>query len=115
MIKLAKRKSNKHWIDVGDGVELLIDYPTLEQEQELNELMINNSIDGNVRQYRYASYYIRCTVKDWKGIDEEFKLDGNLMEYNIWLMLTNDMEQTLTLWNKIFEELKFDENDKKKL
>lgn len=113
MIKLAKKKSKSDWIKI-DEVELLVDYPTNEQEVRLQEVMVDSSLDKEVRNLRYARLFLKFVIKDWKGIDEECKLYNNELDNELWLALTSDIPQTLTIFGKLFEELSFTEVDKKK-
>jgi len=113
MIKLSKKKTQSRWIEI-DNIKLEVDYPTNEQEAELNEILINASLDKEVRNLRYARYYLKYVIKNWEGIDEPCYVVNNELEKELWLSLTKDAVQTLTIFGKVFEELQFTEADKKK-
>lgn len=124
MIKLALRKSFNNWVEMGDGVSFLLDYPTREQEQKLDDLkygeMTNVELleDGSATKtkdsLKYMRYYIKCTVKDWKGIDVPCKLSGNELDGDLWWALVRDEMQAMKIFSVINKELEFTETDKKK-
>ena len=112
MIKLAKKKSKSDWVEI-DGVKFLIDYPTNSQEMRLQELLMG---EGNMeqKQLKYARLYLRYTIKGWEGIETTCLVIDNQLELELWESLVVDTLQTLTIFGKIYEELSFTENDKKK-
>lgn len=114
MIKLAKKKSKSDWIEI-DGIKLLVDYPTNAQQMLLQEIMLDNSLGEESKRLRYARNYLRYTIKDWQGIDDKCLLIDGILEKELWESLVVDPLQTLTLFGKVFDELNFDETDKKKL
>jgi len=112
MITLAKKKSFSDWVKV-DETELKIDYPTNKQEKILQEIMIDNSLSESVKQLKYARLYLKYTIKDWK-LDEKCLVAKDELDDELWDALTADSVQTLTLFGAIFNELQFNEKDKKK-
>lgn len=112
MIKLALKKSNSHWIEI-DNVKFLVDYPTNEQEMKLQEVMLDNQSE-DIKRLRYARLYLKCTIKDWQGIDAKCLVINNELDNELWQSLVSDTMQTLTVFGKIYDELNFTESDKKK-
>lgn len=114
-MKLKPKRSFNNWIDSGDNVKLLIDYPTRQQSQKLQDILFDERLSENVRMAKYAQLYIKFTVKDWQGIDEKFQLVDNEMEDNLWWRFVEDVEQAISVWKVIDDQLKFTQDDKKKL
>ena len=113
MIKLALKKSNSHWLEI-DDVKFLVDYPTNQQNVELQEIFLDTNVSADIRNLRYAKKFLKYTIKDWQGIDTKCMIINNELEDELWYALTNDINQTLTIFGKINDELSFTESDKKK-
>ncbi len=116
-MELALKKSFNKWIKIDEDTEFKVDYPTVDQEIKLQNYMIDFSVDETVRQYNYARYYIRCTVKDWRGAkvkDIPFSLIKNEMQKDLWWSVVKDPLQAMDLFTLISTEMKFDTTDKKK-
>jgi len=123
-IKLALKKSFNNWVDMGDGVSFLLDYPTREQEQKLDdlkygemtnvELLREGSATKTKDSLKFMRFYIKCTVKDWKGIDSPCKLNLNELDDDLWWALVKDEMQAMKIFSVINKELEFTETDKKK-
>lgn len=121
-ITLSKRKSFNDWIDVEDGIRLKIDYPTREQELKLNDTLLDTAESKIPRKnmMRYMNEMLRFCIKDWKGIKDESgaevkcALSGNELEKNLWLDLISEPSTVHLIYEKIEEQLKFTETDKKK-
>ena len=124
-IKLALKKSFNNWVDMGDGVSFLLDYPTREQEQKLDdlkygeitnvELLREGSATKTKDSLKFMRFYIKCTVKDWKGIDTPFRLNGfNELDDELWWALVKEELQAMKIFSVINKELEFTETDKKK-
>lgn len=114
MIKLAKKKSKSDWIEI-EGIKLLVDYPTNSQQMQLQDIMLDGSLGEESKRLRYARNYLRYTIKDWEGIEGKCLLSDGILEKELWESLVVDPLQTLTLFGKVYDELSFDESDKKKL
>lgn len=124
MIKLALKKSFNNWVDMGDGVSFLLDYPTREQEQKLEDfkygemtnadLIREGSVTKTKDSLKYIRYYIKYTVKDWKGIDVPCVLSLNELDDNLWWSLVKNELQAMQIFSVISKELEFTEADKKK-
>lgn len=121
-ITIAKRKSFNDWITIEEGIRIKIDYPTREQSQKLNDLMLDTSEDKIPRKnmMKYMNFYLKFTIKDWEGIKDEqgsnveCKLVGNELETNLWYDLIQQSDVASTLFGKINEALEVTETDKKK-
>ena len=111
---LRKKKSLSDWIDVGEGMKIKIDYPTREQEQELQTILFSDDYSGNDKLLKWSQQYVRFTVKDWQGVDEKCILKDGILEENLWWDLVCKEENALTLATRIKAELEFTETDKKK-
>jgi hypothetical protein len=136
-MKIALKKTKMNWIKFGDSIEFLIDYPTREQEYKLKEIVystlrnlketaemsdeeLGKSIMLNQKR---LEYYLKFTIKDWKGISDEegndlsCKLVNNELENILWdsWMKNIDFTELRNIHDLIFSELEFNELDKKKL
>ena len=126
-----------NWIKISDSLELLIDYPTREQEYKLKEIVystLRNLKDTSdmsdeelgksiMLNQKRLEYYLKFTIKDWKGVTDEenndipFKLVNNEMDNILWDSWMKNIEFTelRNIHDAIFSELEFNEIDKKKL
>ena len=112
---IKPKRSFNNWINISEGIEFLCDYPTREQSQKLQSIMFDDRKSEQVRMIEYTQYFVKCVVKDWKGIDDKCVLVNNELENELWWRVVEDATQALSLWNIINEELQFTETDKKKL
>ena len=121
-LNLTKVKSNSHWVKITKAIEFEIDYPTIEQELLLQEVMMNDTQDEGIRRIRYARLYLKYTIKNWRSTTPSFdkfkpliKNDsGTEMEDGQWKGLIKDSVQLMDLMGIITEKLDFGEKDKKK-
>ncbi len=119
-MKLALKHSESHWVDISEGVKFLIDYPTREQEQELQSITFGSKFTGTDVNLKYTQKYVKFTVKDWQGVtDSEGKeikcvLKDNELDDELWWALAGDPTQALKIFAKIYKETEFTETDKKK-
>ena len=139
-MKLAKKKSFDDWIEVEEGISFLIDYPTVEQNRELQKFTIKNAnaltelAEGSEDTanywsgFEYMSLYLKYTIKDWKEnvdgkdhkgmfADDELyscELKDGALTDELLHMLTGDIEQTTNLFNIIYSELEVTEGDQQK-
>jgi hypothetical protein len=121
-MKLAVKKSFSNWIKVGkEGEEFLIDYPSVEQEQELQSIKFSDSYSGADRGLKFAQFYLKYVIKDWKNVNDEngkaikCKIVNNELEESLWWALVGDENMAMELFTICWQELEFTENDKKKL
>ena len=114
MIKLALKKSFGNWVEMGDGVSFKLDYPSIEQEESLQDILFNSGVDSQVRTLKYSRAYIKYTVKDWKGLPIECKLKNNELDNELVWALAGDPLQCGKIYSIISKELEVDETDKKK-
>jgi hypothetical protein len=129
-IKLKNRPSKI--INV-NGYEIKIDYPTIEQQDQLNEILFQSIfIDNKIRETKdplliaklqaekvnlynqYMRLFLRFTIKDIKGLPEAIKVENNQLSDDSYEKLCYDLEQVRTLFNVINNEIEFTETDKKK-
>ena len=137
---LQLRKSLNHWVEV-DGVELLIDYPTFEQQEELDDIydefmspvlieaqrikaekpdianeelsiMAIPKMDKKLYK-KHQLLTIKYAIKGWK-FEEEIKIKDNALEDESLHPLIVDKSQRTLIYDKIQEEISWTENDKKK-
>lgn len=124
-LTIAKRKSFNDWIQINEDedVKLKIDYPSREQSVKLKEILLDFSDIDDMKSrdmYKFMREFIRYTIKDWKGIvdddGEEIKcvLVKGALRDDLLYDLTSDMEQCISIYSKINEQIKFTEIDKKK-
>ena len=138
---IVLKESKTGWIKIDDELELLIDYPTIEQDNKLKKILYEvsfipeldfenqDNLLGESKAHLmalnslYFQYYIRYTIKDWKGINDpegnavECIIVNNEIEAKLWTKLCrviplNDLYEIV---KKIKAELEFTEIDKKKL
>jgi len=136
-MKIALKNSKSNWIKISDSLELLIDYPSREQEYKLKEIVystLRNLKDTNemtdeelgksiMLNQKRLEYYLKFTIKDWKGVTDSneneipFKLVNNEMDNLLWdsWMRIIEFTELRDIHDKIFSELEFNEIDKKKL
>jgi len=121
-IKLYTKSGKTGWLKLNDTQEIYIDYPTVSQVQEIQNLSANlhslNEDNFNEKLVYIAKLFIRYTIKDVKGFDgwdTKNILQGGLLNENFWLGITYDTNQALELYSLLKSELEFTETDKKKL
>lgn len=123
MITLSKKKTFGDWIELEDGIKMKIDYPTRAQERELLNFLIGEESKELITPAKldYMRYFLKYTIKDWKGIKDEdgneipCRLKNNELDTELWEDLIANLDQSINLWVKINSELEFDVYDKKKL
>ena len=124
-MKLSLKKSFNNWVEVGeteDGkkVKFLLDYPTREQEQQLQTILFSGDYKNNDLGLKYSQQYLKYVIKDWENVlDDDGKpikcqLINNELEDEIWWALVRDGSIALNLFLECNKELVFTPNDKKK-
>lgn len=117
-INLANTKSNLHWVDITDSIKFQIDYPSIDQDLLLQEVMMDDTISSGVRRLKYARLYVKYVIKGWKGVPEKFDLvvteTGTEMEDELWKRFVSDSVQLMSILSILIPKLEFKENDKKK-
>ena len=119
-MKLALKKSFNRWIKVGkEGEEFYIDYPSIEQDQELQSIMFGDEYSGSDRMLKYAQAYLKYVIKDWKNVNDESgpvkcKIVNNELDKELWWALVSDQAFASELFVICKKELELTENDKKK-
>jgi hypothetical protein len=123
------KKSLNKWItvDVENKIEFLIEYPSIEQGEKLAELKyeaIGRYVEYSgenkpkldlLKFLAYKRYFLKCVIKDWKGLSEKCLLvNGELDTELHWALVANE-GQLNQLYELINAELDFTEDDKKKL
>ena len=134
-MKLKTKKSFNNWVrvdeDSEDSIEFLLDYTNREQTLRLQSIGFGDDYSGNDKGLKFAQYFIKFTVKDWRstngtGKTETYLLNednekvyckviNNELEDDIWWALVNDPITAMGIFGKIREELEFSDADKKKL
>ena len=114
MLKLALRTLNNHWVKLDEDISFFIDYPTMEQEQKLQEIIYSDFENGS-NQVKYTQHYLKYVIKDWKGIDLKCELVNNELKDDIWWLLVRDLTRASSLFALFRGELEFSDVDKKKL
>ena len=136
--KVTERKllSEECWIDVGNDIQLRIDYPTHSQstEQRRLEMLWFNKMARPDTEH-WIEYYIRCTVREVRGFSIEGKAARLVLERGIADHLTNadparpnemgknldviavfvEFDMLESLCGMILQRLEMNEMDKKKL
>ena len=139
-IKLKHSKTN--WIEFPDA-KFKIGYPTIEQQDRLNELLfelaftdesllkkgkISNNLPAKkkakimVLNSQYYRLFLRYTIKDWEGIVDEDgeKVECKLINDELYKPYWDGLCKNLTTsqladhWFKINDEVEFNGADKKK-
>lgn len=113
-LTLKKKIAKTDWIILEEGQKLKIDYPTLEQAQELEEILLKDDIKESKKMLEYQRLFIKFTVKDWFGLEPKCKLVDNQLEDELWKDLVISFLQTTQLYELINKELEWTTNDKKK-
>ena len=125
-MQLSLKKSFNNWIEVGENddkskVKFKLDYPSREQEQELQSIKYGDKFTGGDISLKYAQRFLKYVIKDWEGVSDqdgnkvECKLKQNELEDEIWWALVGNEAMAMSLFVKCYEELEFTGNDKKKL
>ena len=138
-MRLVTKRSQNNWIEWIDGVKLLIGYPSLSQEQKLEAIRneglnmadIQKQIEANNFDMPYQTflnmcrYLIKCTIKGWKGIEDNCELvvvgksvngeDITELSDELAWALTKREDAAVELYNLINSEIMMSETDKKKL
>lgn len=125
-MQLSLKRSFNNWIEVGENedkskVKFKLDYPTREQEQELQTIKYGEKYSGGDISLKYAQQFLKYVIKDWEGVTDqdknkvECKLVNNELEEKIWWALVGNEAMAMSLFIKCYEELEFTGNDKKKL
>ena len=123
-MQLSLKKSLDRWVTIeGDTppAEFKIDYPTREQQQELQSIAFGDKLSGNDRMLKYAQLFIKYTVKDWKNMfdedDKEIKciMNGAGLDHDLWWALVKRPETAMAIYLTLSPEIEFTEADKKKL
>ena len=121
-MKLALKKSLTRWVKVGkENEEFYIDYPSIEQEQELQSIKFSEKFTGIDKGLRFSQQFLKYIIKDWKGIKDEegneikCKLIDNELDTELWWALVGDANMSMELFAICWKELEFTDNDKKKL
>jgi len=113
-LTLKKKRSKTDWIKLDDGQKLLIDYPTLEQSQGLETILMDDTLDDKRKMLEYQRLFLRYTIKDWKGLPEKCELVNNELRKDLWEDLVRSFTQTINLFTLINSELEWTVNDSKK-
>jgi len=121
-MKLALKKSLTRWVKVGkENEEFYIDYPSIEQDQELQSIKFSEKFTGIDKGLRFSQQFLKYIIKDWKGIKDEegneikCKLIDNELDTELWWALVGDANMSMELFAICWKELEFTDNDKKKL
>jgi hypothetical protein len=141
-MKIKLKHSLSRWIKIEalEGVELLVDYCSVEQQDVLDELKykcydslknvlykekdevkINEKELFNPDFMIFLRTFLKYHIKDWKGIIDidtnepvKCELKNNEVENDLIREVTQDRLNTLLIFIKINSELEFTETDKKK-
>jgi len=122
-MRLSLKKSFNNWIEIEgeDGkVKFLIDYPTREQEQELQSILFSKKYTGDDLGLKYSQRYLKYVIKDWEGLFDDdgnavkCEIVNNELEDDLWWSLVKDGANALNLFLEFNKELTFTPNDKKK-
>ena len=113
-LTLKKKKSKSDWVKVSDTQALKVDYPTLEQAQLLEDILLDEDINDKKRMLKYQRYFLKFSIKDWKGLVDKCELIDNELELSLWQSLTLSFTQTTALFDLVNKELEWTEFDKKK-
>jgi len=138
--------------EVKYNIEIKFDYPTMEQDYKLKEIIntiflkfpditkkakdekevdkketiveytAEQKAEADTMFLRYYEYYLKCTVKDIKGItdnkDEHIKVNiiDNELEYKLWSSVIRFLgtNNVISLFSLAQKELEVNELDKKK-
>ena len=139
-MQIPLRQSKSKWITIGD-VKFKIGYLTLEQDDILKGYLyqtVQGKEDLTPERKRevfkvsiqYYRLFLKYTIKDWEGIvdqdDKKVKCKtfinesdderGTELDNHQWTGLCKRLSEgdLSNHWAKIFNEIKFDETDKKK-
>jgi len=124
------------WVKVGtkgDGsiIEFnVISYST-EQHKRLHSIAFGDKYSGNDKGLKYAQYFIKFTVKDWRttypdgreepfliydnGIKVKCELENNELKEDIWWELVSDIAMAMGIFTTIKPLVELNDTDKKKL
>ena len=126
---IVLKKSLNKWITVDkeNKIEFLIEYPSIEQGEKLAELKyeaIGRYVEYSgenkpkldlLKFLAYKRYFLKCVIKNWKGLEDKCELINNELKDDLhWALVANE-NQLNQLYELINAELDFTEDDKKKL
>ena len=137
-MRIELRQSKTRWVDIEKGIKFKVDYMTLEQEDELKDLLYRVGLIDDKMEFdklsedkllkassilkKYYRMFIRFTVKDWQGIKDtqgkavKCKLVDDILDEQLWegLIRNLSLDDLMIIYKKINDEIKFTEIDKKK-
>ena len=120
-MQIVLKHNPSHWVEIGDGIKVLVDYPTIEQKDKLDELLYEltfnagddvtaENLDKKLSRIApnrkakmislnqmYQKLYLKYVIKDWKGIkDEKGKavkciIEDNELENSLWTDLCREL------------------------
>ena len=139
-MQIRLKHSETNWINIGD-VKFKIGYLTLEQDDTLKGLLYQTFQGGEEATQKtkaeifsatikYYRLFLKYTIKDWDGIVDQYgkKLKckifinendderGTELDTKQWIALCKRLTEgdLANHWSLIFNEIKFDDTDKKK-
>jgi len=137
-MRIELRQSKTRWVEIEKGIKFKVDYMTLEQEDELKDLLYRVGLIDDKMEFdklsedkllkassilkKYYRMFIRFTVKDWQGIKDtqgkavKCKLVDDILDEQLWegLVRNLSLDDLMIIYKKINDEIKFTEIDKKK-
>lgn len=109
-----------------EGAEFKVEYPTTEQKFKLDSIVEDSTVQKDGQPIwkvsgfnKWVRYYVKFTVKDWKGLTAQgkeikCKVKDNELDSDLWEKLVADDELAVNLYDAINEKLKWEGTPKKK-
>lgn len=126
-MELKLKKSSSKWVDIGKGkndkpIRFLIDYPTIEQEEKLQYILLKTVPEGEETNkiLDFQRQLLKFAIKDWEGVTDT---DGNEIKCKVvkgeldkelhWALF-KDVQRTIDIGLIVNNEIEFTALDKKK-
>lgn len=126
-MELIGYENKDKWIKLSEESSIKVDYPDIEQQFRLEQIQFSSmkfDDEGTPTEYdlagwnKYVRFYLKFTIKDWKGFKSDgkeikCKLENNELANDLFEALIRDRQGVSLIYQKINEVLKWDETQKK--
>lgn len=114
LLSLKKKDIGSNWVKLEGTQALKVDYPTLAQTEQLEEVLLDDTLDDKKRMLKYQRLFIKFTIKDWKGLPDKCKVVDNELDSALWEDVVSNFSQVSYLFTEINKVLEWNEFDRKK-
>jgi len=119
-MQIAAFDNRPKWIPIFEDFEVLVDYPTLDQQHKLDIIQYEEGAASLANTIQSSRYYLKYTIKGWRGLTnldgEEIQCEivDNELKNEIWDSFIKLEDLAALTYTKIHERLRWNELDKKK-